>query len=552
MGRRDLAADIARPNDGSPTPRNACTSDPEPPGAADIALLLMADTQTHQLSGAPFPGQTELANVFARTATRPVALDMLSSIPLSRFERVYGELVAQRSQNGLSVPLWGHLGDLADLACERELTRVLQALEPFSRQGKLAGIAVGNHEVAFEGSFHWSPYWDSTCRNERLSPRSATDRLQAAVQGRLPERSQLIRLPPSVLNPSAAVFASVVPLGVTKHRSVERGVVGIFLDTSDGRALDWGNPGSYGAVSQEQIDAVETGVRTLLDSSAAPYKQRPVYLLFSHVPFDALVSDSRARVEELVQWLDAQPVPSADPRVLALLSAHTHTASSHQYCIGKRLRREVVLGSTVDPPQQAALVELGQDARERLSLSVRTLATISRPELSCGPVAGTVTAGKCRKVAEKLRHEPACGPLLSPEPHATPARDCQDLEHGGSLSGRLAAIRNYTGPRTEADRRQVDELKARTLLQCICHGSDGCQPTETPLADETYLKILDKQLTNPERQEELTCLAWAAGAMQAHKDNDMTMSEAMHCAFDDPTLPAERVSVVKLEASICY
>ena len=31
----------------------------------------MADTQTHELSGAPFPGQTELANVFADDEPEP-------------------------------------------------------------------------------------------------------------------------------------------------------------------------------------------------------------------------------------------------------------------------------------------------------------------------------------------------------------------------------------------------------------------------------------------------------------------------------------------------
>jgi hypothetical protein len=550
--RRDLGAELATPSDGSPAPRNACTADPDRPSTADIALLLMADTQTHELAGAPFPGQTELANVFARTATRPVALDMLSSAPLARFGRIYDALVAKRRQAGLSTPLWGHLGDLTDLACQHEMTRMLRSLEPFNRHGKLAGIAVGNHEVAFEGSFHWSPYWDSTCRSGRLSARSATEMLRSAVAERLPAGSEIVSLPPSLLNPSAAVLASVVPLGVTQHHAVERGVVGIFLDTSDGRALDWGNPGSYGAVSQDQIEAVESAVRTLLQSSSDPYRQRPVYVLFSHVPLGALVSDSRGRVEQLVQWLDAQPSPSRDTRVLALLSAHTHVASSHHHCIGKRYRREIVLGSTVDPPQQAALVDIGPDDRGRLSLSVRTLASVARPELSCGPVEGVVTAGKCRKVAEKLRREPACSALLLPEPHAAPARDCQQLEQGGSLSGRLSAIRTYRGPRDERDRRQLDEVKASTLLQCICHGDDSCGLSETPLRDESYVKILDEHLASPERQEELTCLAWAAGAMQAHKDNDMTMSEAMHCAFDDPTLPAERVSVAKLEASPCY
>ena len=50
----------------------------------------------------------------------------------------------------------------------------------------------------------------------------------------------------------------------------------------------------------------------------------------------------------------------------------------------------------------------------------------------------------------------------------------------------------------------------------------------------------------------LLCLAWAASTCQAHKSSGMTMGEALRCAYDDPTLPAERISTATLEDVTCY
>src|SRR5262249_25147522 len=68
---------------------------------------------------------------------------------------------------------WAYLGDIADLACAGELDRGLDVLGDFAPKpgvadaqlGGLAGFALGNHEMSFMGSFHWSPYWDSACRS---------------------------------------------------------------------------------------------------------------------------------------------------------------------------------------------------------------------------------------------------------------------------------------------------------------------------------------------------------------------------------------------------
>ncbi|HEV8551477.1 MAG TPA: hypothetical protein VGQ57_20660 [Polyangiaceae bacterium] len=545
--RQKLDGELAPPgpakNAAKGPPKNACPP-PESPGApAAIALFVLADTQTHELSGAPFPGQTELANVFARTATRPVALDMLSGIVVQHFQRAYAALAAARNEKQLSPPYWAHLGDMADIGCQKELERMVALLTPFSAVGPLASVAVGNHEKNFEGSFHWSPYWDTACRSKRMSPDDATATLQAKFGALLPKGGRLLRDEAATFNPSGGTLASVVPLGTSRHAGKPRGVVGIFLDTSDGRALDYGNPGSFGALSQPQLNEVEAAVEQLRKTGG--YAD-PAYVLFEHVPFDALAGASQQRFVEFVEKLGAA-------NVLSLFTAHTHAAATKNHCVGKRPLNlhEVTVGSTVDPPEQAAIVEIGPDAQGRLTLSSRTLASVARPEFACGDAPFAVPARECRAVAARLSKLDECRALLAPDTKSAPYRDCQDLEQAGTFSLRLAAIRKYQGPLDEHERRELDEARAHELLQCVCHGDQACHPAEKPLADDSYLSILAREAADPARQTELTCLTWAASAMQAHKDADMTMAEAMRCSFDDPTFPAEERSSVTLGATPC-
>jgi hypothetical protein len=150
-----------------------------------------------------------------------------------------------------------------------------------------------------------------------------------------------------------------------------------------------------------------------------------------------------------------------------------------------------------------------------------------------------------------LRKEPACQRLLAAGANGVP-RDCQDLEHELAFGARLSAVRTYQGPRDALQRRELESNDAKLLLDCLCHGDPSCTPPSAPLQDESYRQIIDHVLANPQRQTELVCWAWAAGAMQAHKAAEMTLGEAMRCAFDDPTVPAERVSVATLEVTTCY
>jgi hypothetical protein len=235
---------------------------------------------------------------------------------------------------------------------------------------------------------------------------------------------------------------------------------------------------------------------------------------------------------------------------LALITAHTHVAGANRLCVAGRVLREVVVGSTTDPPQQAALVEIGPDLKGRLSLSVRTLQAVARPGSTCG-TAPAISASECRRVAAQLLALPTCRAAVGFDPEGPAPRDCQELERPSSAKERLAALRTVRAPRDLVERRRQQEREAKALLQCICR-EGVCSPPPRPLSNDGYVEVLRTALAHEDRARELVCLAWAASATQGHKNTGMSLGEALRCAFDDPTSPAERVSVATLEETTCY
>jgi hypothetical protein len=228
--------------------------------------------------------------------------------------------------------------------------------------------------------------------------------------------------------------------------------------------------------------------------------------------------------------------------------------------------REIVVGSTTDPPQQAAIVEIGSDVKGRLALGVRTVQVVARPGVTCEKAevkatpreateakARPIDAAACRAVARDLMTKPACAPLWATRSNDLPPRDCQQLEETRTLVQQLTALREYQGPRNPAQRRQLQEIEASQLLRCICR-DDDCPPgtVDDPFDGERYATALREIYAKPERTQEMVCFAWAASACQAHKAMNMNMGEAFRCAFDDSTLPSERVTVANLEAVTCY
>ena len=559
--------------DGKPLPKNACVAEEGGPVVPTLAIFLVADTQIHELAGRRFPGQMEIANALVPVCRRPVELDMLSTATVLRTATVYGEIQKDRSADRLAPALWAHLGDFADLSCVGEMTRMTTLLYAFSTGDRLlAGIAPGNHDSSFQGNFNWSPYWDAAC-DERLDK----ERSDSAFHGILTDLlstsadSEVVtgRFPDSMFRKSVAARYTITRFGtIPTNSGPERGVVGIFIDTSDRRAGDFGIAGSFGSFSQAQREQVVAQVRQLRAAAASgdPWAD-PWFVIFGHVPYRELAPSSQREVARLVATLDAPPSSCAPgntecngSRVIGLVSAHTHVAESHRHCLGRRLVREIVVGSVIDPPEQAALVEMGLDASGRASIRLATIPTVARPGLTCS-ASHTISAATCLRAIDRLGHSPACRDLVAgTDANEQPKRDCKLLNDAPvSLADDIKGIIRRGGPDDPDVLRAIDTRRAQALLQCICRPevgggySTGCGSVMAdPLTKDAYAPIIDTIARDPDRQEELACLGWAAAALQAHKATGMNISDAIRCAFDDTSLPPAQVTVASADEVECH
>jgi hypothetical protein len=557
--------------DGPPLPKNACIAEQGGPVVPTLAVFLIADTQIHALAGYRFPGQMEIANALVPVCRRPVELDMLSTAAVLRTATVYGEVQHDRAGRGLAPALWAHLGDFADLSCLKEMTRMTSLLARFSTNARLlAGIAPGNHDSAFQGNFNWSPYWSTAC-DQRLDKQNS-DRALGEVMARLlwPKADSEIvsgRFPDSLFQKAVAARYTISRLGtVPTSAKSERGVLGIFIDTSDRRARDFGVAGSFGSFSKEQREQIVAQVRDLrADASPVDPWSDPWFVIFDHIPYRELAHPSQIQLAELVATLDAPPPTCAaggpeckDSRVIGLVSAHTHVAGSHRHCLAERLVREIIVGSVIDPPEQAALMEIGLDAAGRASIRLATMPTVARPGLACS-TAHAISAADCKTTLARLGQSPACSDLLvNTDTSEQPGRSCGVLDADpAKLWDEIEGIIEHGGPDDPDELKAIDTRRAQTLLRCICRPevgsqSAGCESAiADPLTNEAYAPIIETIAHDPNRQEELACLGWAAAALQAHKANGMTISDALRCAFDDTALPPAQVTVASADRVAC-
>jgi len=587
--------------DGPLPDREACVAEPGGPVEADVSLFLVADSQIHELGGERFPGQTELADLLVPSAVRPVELDMLGAASVARLHHMFEEVVRDAGKRPV---FWAHLGDFADLSCTGEILRAADMFSSFGRQ-KLVGVAPGNHDMSFTGNFLWSPYWTGACRSSRadkvaslriigslLDPRCGVVAKEASVSG--PEES----LWPSWLTGTGGLV-TVTPLGSVRHRGQPRSVVAIFVDTGDDATFDWGLAGLFGTYSRDQDRRLRARVQDLKATVTDP-----LWLVFAHHPLGEMTRPSRARLESTLAWLDGDPLGTGtqgaatlepEPRVLAMIAAHTHRAETHRVCVAGRVVREIVVGSTIDAPQQGAILELGTDQRGLASARLRTVATIARPGFTCGTKPATIDAEVCQRIVARLKRDPDCEPLFDEGQGA--ARDCSELEQPSDLGDTLRELMSSSSPVEPRAIRQAQTLRARRLMTCVCRknldasaartaltyqppfSADGsCRPPSVasaavapgpaatglgfcepiardgdPLDDDVFARRIDQRLASggEEAAQELACLSWAASAQQLHKAMGMTFASALRCAFDDRTIPAAQESVATLDVQPC-
>lgn len=541
-------------------PVDYCAADSPPAPAPDIRMFIVSDSQFHELRGRRFVGQMQFADALVPVALRPVELDILSLASLSHFATLYAQMA--RAPSGGGRLWWAHLGDMADLSCQGEMKRAGQLLRERYDPAGLAGVAPGNHDRAFTGNFFWSPYWSSACASGRLEKVDSDELLRQDWQGNVEAaHGRMLAIANTNLVARAigrgAGLVAATPLGLVQEKDGKdgrRGVIGLFLDTADGQAFDLGAAGLFGTFSAQQRETLMQAIASIRQSEGEHY-QDPAYLVFMHHPMDELGLFSHRRFAAWLRALDGD-----NARVLGIISAHTHVAEEHSHCVGQRMIPEIVVGSTIDPPQEAALLTLGPAADGVLSLRVQTVPAVARPGMTCGSPtlpAAPLTAAQCQTAIAGLRDDPDCAAMFRPASANARGLDCSVLEKTLTLHERLLQACT-SGPTEEAQLEQEQRQRAQALLSCICRkdgdGRPRCAPgtAAADLDDQPIYDLLKREmLRSPDRETELTCLGWAAAAVQRYKSAGMVFADALRCAFDDEKLSAAHDYIAHLEATPC-
>ena len=461
----------------SPSPAAAPATAPSAPKDPPIRLFVVADTQLHELSGQRSGVQLDIADAIINVAVRPVELDLLSMFSVARLERARRAL-----EKGYGRPLpWVHLGDFADLGCESELSRVPvvgAAMAP-----PLA-IAVGNHDSAFCGNFAWHPSWDPACGAKPRATKGWSDHLLHAWS---PSSEDL-----------SAWGTPYLPAVVSLGHVDEVEVVGVFVDTSDFTMPSLGMAGLQGDVSGAQ----ERWIHRRLAEHPGAY-----VVFFMHHPFAELSLRTRSRMGHIID--------RHAPRVLGIVSAHTHLAALRWSSVGSGSLPEFVVGSTIDPPQEGAVLEIGRDAGGRVAMRVVTVQTVTREGATCGEETTGVPHAVCEGLWSEVQAK------------------CPEL---------ATAMASTLHPRTPADVKAEQQDRAKVLLACLPRlglpllGSPATpgypldDPTVIAGVDATATRLLAAEPSEGDDLDRLACLSWAGSVLQGHK-RDSTF----HAAFAEAT-----------------
>jgi hypothetical protein len=410
-------------------------------------------------------------------AVRPIELDLLSGVLVRHFIDQYRAL-------GDEVR-WVHLGDAGDFGCPSELERFAALVKAQGLGGRLAGFALGNHDVYFTGNFRWSPEWKPACR-ERVTPDDARSKAIAQLEPLLDKAS--------IHSEHKPYFASLALLGAKNGTEV----IGIFADSTDPGHYDLGAAGIRGSVGRDQR-------RWILAHIDEQQQLHPNvrFLLFMHHPYDALARDGRLFVDAVAEKLGE--------RLLGMVSAHTHLAGYRCHEEKNGTLHELVVGSTLDPPSEAALIEVGGGDKPWVRMT--TVPAIRRDGLECAPNPSPVpTADECRDLW--LRKAAQCPNVFKWDAEAQP----------GEAEGSLGVLSQRS---TLEMMRETRDRRAHDFLVCIGEpAGDGL------LEDHERLKELQQRLDDRHGEKEILCAAWAASALKDYKARGWTFAQAVRWAFD--------------------
>lgn len=462
----------------------------------EVDVFLFADNQFKALNGSLSMGQSPMIDAIVPVAVRPVELDLLSGATVARFARLYRR--ALQDHPGLR---WAHLGDFSDLACRSELDRMNGVVAAFGGDS-LAGLVPGNHDSFFAGNFAWHPDWDvrGACPGGGAQRRLGTEGVNERLLGWM-QRSR------DVLETTSGqddFLARIVKLG-NLGDGEKRRLLGVFLDTADYHAWLWlGAAGAGGAISGEQANWVTKQLSRILDEG---HDDRVV--IFQHHPIEDLSAISTGHYRKIVMALGT--------RLLAVVSAHTHSSEPRETTVGNARIRQFVVGSTTDPPAEAAMLSVGMKDGQYVT-RFSTIPAVDNGGLSAsqaGPFQ-PLDGAKCAEQVRSLGTHPDCKALF---------------------------VEQCPRPSTLERQRAGQQERARALLECK---NPAFPRTEArPLADPNPYRWLGlncppacvdsacNQLANDDVfQDSLVCLGWAASTYQGHKKEGWCMGHAMALAFD--------------------
>ena len=501
---------------------------------AELAIFLVSDNQFRALDGEPSVAHTNMIDDFVPVAIRPVELDLLSVASIDHFACVYGGLVRDAPQVQFA---WAHLGDFADLACRSELNRFTERATCFGRD-TFAGFAPGNHDTHFTGNFAWHPDWDEAgaCRHPAPDDGPVS---RVATPTFTEDLANVIRVD------QGKIFASTVDDGVDHLATLShlgtlgnQRVVGIFIDTSDFAGWALGAAGLQGEISDDQLSWILQQIDELEPSA--------IVLLFGHHPINDLAWMGGYRVGKIVQRLG--------DRLVAVVSGHTHQSQHRVVKFDGREVHEFIVGSTTDPPQEAAILTIARtQIAGKAELRFQTMPAVAREGKHKG--VGTITWSTCETIFDNLETLCECRPLLldakacagfEPLPNCEAERDpldrsaCETGNRARRLFDCTERTRNPPTP-AEASRSAADTEYAGRPLD----NEPPAKPWRQRFADppnkdpDPYRAYEDNCLQGAEtkkpvaRHHELLCMSWVASVLQdLDEDAGWTFARARQVASE--------------------
>jgi hypothetical protein len=309
----------------------------------------------------------------------------------------------------------------------------------------------------------------------------------------------------------------------------------------------FGAAGVVGMVSDAQTNWVAERLGRI---RGAPETGSAKLVVFQHHPYESLPGTSQAQYEGLVRRLGKDGL-------LAIVSAHTHASEyrDQTYVAGHPIPQFIV-GSTTDPPQEAALLSV-RYRHGSTTVDFRTIPLVERAHprnevqdlaqrpRECATTAAQPGGGPAEKTAEpSAADSPASG---NPEDLFAPVPFCR-CQHAMAEILHRPACQDLKVPR--GNDREGQKQRAHALLSCVGDPEGAARPDA--LSDDNPYRWLglncdgykDGKATNQEgaarcvdrskneKLDELVCLGWAASIFQGRRYQGWNLEASLRLGWE--------------------